>query len=91
MRHNPDILFLGETRNAFCAKSLINAALSGHMVMTTIHAGNGIETIERLLDFGISLQDLKSTLLAIVSQRLYQGKNGKKVCVYGILEAKDLD
>ena len=88
MRHDPDILFIGEIRNAFCAKSLMNAALSGHMVVSTLHAGNGLEAIERLMDFGVGAMEIKNVATAIISQRLYQQSSEKKVCVYEILDAK---
>ena len=91
MRHDPDVLFIGETRNAFCAQSLVNAALSGHVVVSTIHAGSCLEAIERLIDFGVAENDLKTTLVCIMSQRIYQGKNGGKVCIYEILQDKEIE
>ena len=90
MRHDPDIIFIGEIRNAFCARSLVNAALSGHMVISTIHAGNCLEAIERLLDFGVGINDLKSTLSAMISQRLYTSQQQKKVCTYEIMESETI-
>lgn len=91
MRHDPDVIFIGETRNAFCAQSLVNAALSGHVVVSTIHAGSCLEAIERLLDFHVAKSDLKSTLVCILSQRLYQGSHGKKVCVYEIVQKEEIE
>ena len=88
MRHDPDILFIGEIRNSFCAKNLMNAALSGHMVVSTLHAGNGLEAIERLVDFGIAPGEIKNVSSAIITQRLYQQSLEKKVCVYEILDSQ---
>ena len=90
MRHDPDIIFIGETRNEFCARSLVNAALTGHMVISTIHAGSCLEAIERLLDFGVDARDLKSTLVTVMSQRLYKSNSGKKVCIYEIVQKSEI-
>lgn len=85
MRHDPDIIFIGETRNAYTAKMVVRAALTGHLCLTTIHAKNGKETIQRLLDFGIDKFDLYNTLTCIMAQRLYKSPHGKE-CIYEILE-----
>ncbi|MBQ0066516.1 MAG: Flp pilus assembly complex ATPase component TadA, partial [Firmicutes bacterium] len=89
LRHDPDIIFIGETRNAYTAKMVIRAALTGHLVFTTLHAKNGLEAILRLQDFGIPLFDLKTTLTTLLSQRLYHSKGGK-TCIYEILSKQEI-
>lgn len=59
LRHDPDVILIGETRNAYTARMVIRAALTGHMVFTTLHAKNALESLHRLLDFGLSEYDLK--------------------------------
>lgn len=90
LRHDPDVIFIGETRNAYTAKMVVRAALTGHLVFTTIHAKNALETIQRLYDFGLDSFDLKNVVSGIVCQRLYSSNKGKE-CVYEILKGGDLD
>ncbi|MBP3853376.1 MAG: Flp pilus assembly complex ATPase component TadA [Erysipelotrichaceae bacterium] len=90
LRHDPDILFIGETRNAHTAKMVIRAALTGHLVFTTVHAKNALETIERLMDFGLERFDLRNTLTAVVAQRIYRIDRQRKQCLYEVLEQDEL-
>lgn len=92
LRHDPDVILIGECRNAYTAKMVVRAALTGHLVFTTIHAKNGLETIQRLLDFGLTTFDLKNTLTAVISQRLYKSSDDeRKECVYEILSQNELE
>lgn len=70
LRHDPDIIFIGEIRDAETAKIVIEAALSGHMIVSTMHAKNTLGAIHRLLEFNIPLADLQQTMTAIVTQKL---------------------
>lgn len=90
LRHDPDIICIGETRNSYTAKMVLRASLTGHLVLTSIHAKNGKECISRLEDLGVSKQDLLSVCTAIISQRLYSNGD-KKVCVYEIMDQKTLE
>lgn len=92
LRHDPDVICIGETRDAYTAKMVIRAALTGHLVFTTLHAKDSLESIQRLLDFGIDSFELKNTCTAIFSQRLYKSYfKDKRECVYEILTGKELD
>ena len=91
LRHDPDVIFIGETRNAYTAKMLVRAALTGHLVFTTIHAKNGIETITRLLDLGVSKFDLEHTLSLIIAQRLYQTDKEEKQCIYEMVSKQEIE
>lgn len=89
LRHDPDVIFIGETRNTYSAKMVLRASLTGHFVFTTLHAKNSLEAIERLLDFGLPLSQLKQVLTAIISSRIYQSRQGRE-CIYEILSKEDL-
>src|SRR5699024_5509227 len=66
LRHDPDVILIGEIRDALTAKYAFRAALTGHLVLTTIHANNGKGTLERLKDIGISELDIKQTVKSII-------------------------
>lgn len=86
LRHDPDILMIGEIRDEKCAHMAYRAALTGHLVFTTLHAKSATEAIKRLEDLGISKNSMKETLCAVVNQRLYPDmKRKERVCVYEIL------
>ncbi len=90
LRHDPDVICIGETRNSYTAKMVLRASLTGHFVLTSIHAKDGKECIRRLEDLGVSQKDLLSVCTAIISQRLY-ASGDKKVCVYEIMDQKVLE
>lgn len=91
LRHDPDVIMLGEVRDANTARMLFRCALSGHMVFTTIHAKSCFEGIKRLEEFGISPRELKGTLSAICAQRIFKSKQKEgRICVYEILEQEEL-
>lgn len=89
LRHDPDVICIGETRNSYTAKMVLRASLTGHFVFTSIHAKDGKECISRLEDLGVSRKDLASVCTAIISQRLYSRKDSK-VCVYEIMDQRTL-
>ncbi|WP_188206148.1 competence type IV pilus ATPase ComGA [Alkalibacillus aidingensis] len=70
LRHDPDIILIGEVRDSETAKFAFRAALTGHLVLTTVHARNAYGTIHRLQEMGISQTDLHQTLIGIASQQL---------------------
>src|SRR5262249_4478797 len=70
LRHDPDILLVGEMRDAETAQIGIRAALTGHLVLTTLHTIDCPSTIARLLDMGIAGSLLASCLRLAVAQRL---------------------
>ncbi len=91
MRHDPDIIYIGEIRSAYCAKKMVNCALSGHLVVSTIHAGNAKEALFRLLDFGIEAYDLIGLVSGVFAQRLYQTPSSRKECIYEIVDRKEAE
>ncbi len=70
LRHDPDIIVIGEIRSPQEAKAAIRCALSGHLVCATIHASSANQTIMRLLDFGCTKEELNQINLNIIYQNL---------------------
>ena len=70
LRHDPDVILVGETRDEETAKIAIEAALTGHLVFTTLHAEGCIEAIDRMENLKVNLRDMAHVLLAVMSQRL---------------------
>ncbi len=70
LRQDPDVLMVGEIRDAETAETVFQASLTGHLVLTTFHAGSSAQAVSRLGDMGIEPYLLHSGLLAIVCQRL---------------------
>ncbi len=70
LRQDPDIIMVGEIRDISSLKIAIQASLTGHLVLATLHANDSISTINRLLDLEAEPFLIASTLKAIISQRL---------------------
>ncbi len=75
LRQDPDIIMVGEIRDDETARIAVRAAITGHLVLSTIHTNNSLNTIERLLDMDVERYLLGSALSGIISQRLV-----KKLC-----------
>jgi len=70
MRQDPEVIMVGEIRDRPTAEAAFQASLTGHLLLSTFHAGSAAETVGRLLDMGIEPYVLRSGLLAILNQRL---------------------
>ncbi len=70
MRQDPEVIAIGEIRDRATAEIALQAALTGHLILTTFHAGSACEVIGRLLDMGIEPYVVRSGLRAVVAQRL---------------------
>lgn len=70
LRQDPDIVMIGEIRDAETAQIAVQASLTGHLVLSTLHTNNAIGTLTRLADIGIEPFLLASTLKGVVAQRL---------------------
>ena len=75
LRQDPDVILVGETRDLETAQISIRAALTGHLVFSTLHTNDSPSTIARLIDMGIPPFLVASSLLLVMAQRL-----GRKVC-----------
>ena len=70
MRQDPDIIMIGEIRDVETAEMAIQAALTGHLVLSTLHTNDAPSAISRLLELGIAHYLIKATLLGVMAQRL---------------------
>lgn len=70
LRQDPDVILVGEIRDEITAKMCLRAALTGHLVLSSIHSKCTTNTLLRLMDLGISSLDIAENVLAIISQRL---------------------
>lgn len=70
LRQDPDIVMIGEIRDLETAEIAVRASLTGHLVLSTLHTNNAVESISRLIDMGIEPFLLSSSLVGIVAQRL---------------------
>lgn len=76
LRQDPDVIMVGEIRDPETAKTAVNAALTGHLVLSTLHTNNAAGSIPRLLDLGINPKVVSSALNISIAQRLV-----RKLCV----------
>jgi type II secretory ATPase GspE/PulE/Tfp pilus assembly ATPase PilB-like protein len=70
LRQDPDVILVGEIRDAETASIALQAALTGHLVLTTLHTSSSVETIVRLVDLGVEPWVVGNALSAIIAQRL---------------------
>ncbi|MBI3901339.1 MAG: type II/IV secretion system protein [Nitrosomonadales bacterium] len=76
LRADPDIIMIGEMRDQETARIALEASMTGHLVLSTLHTNSASETVARLLDLGIDPYNLSDALLSILAQRL-----ARKLCV----------
>jgi len=77
LRQDPDIIMVGEIRDRETAENAVQAALTGHLVLSTLHTNDAPSSITRLLDLGIPSFLISSTVIGIIAQRLL-----RKICLY---------
>ena len=77
LRQDPNIIMIGEIRDNETAQIAVRASITGHMVLSTIHTNNSLNTIERLTDMDVERYLLGSALTGIISQKL-----ARKLCPY---------
>ena len=76
VRQDPDIIMVGEIRDEETAGIAVNSAMTGHLVLSTVHANDSATTLPRLLNMGVEPFLITSTINAVISQRLV-----RKICV----------
>ena len=84
LRQDPEVIMVGEIRDRVVAETVFQASLSGHLVLTTFHAGSAAEAVCRLSDMGIEPYLLRSGIQRIVSQRLM-----RRLCDCALEETSD--
>lgn len=75
LRQDPNVIMIGEIRDSETAQIAVRASITGHLVLSTIHTNNSLNTIERLLDMDVERYLLASALMGVVSQKL-----ARKLC-----------
>jgi type IV pilus assembly protein PilB len=70
LRHDPDVIMVGEIRDEETASIAVESALTGHLLLSTLHTNTAATTVTRLLDLGVEAYLLRASLLAVMSQRL---------------------
>ncbi|MGX7111852.1 competence type IV pilus ATPase ComGA [Gemella cuniculi] len=90
LRCDPDAIVIGEIRDFKTAAQVVTSSFSGHLVLSTIHAEDSIGVINRLKDLGLTSEDIKQTVICIISQRLVNLTNGKRGLVTEILKKDDI-
>jgi general secretion pathway protein E len=85
LRQDPDVIMVGEMRDLETAENAIQSALTGHLVLSTLHTNDAVSAITRLLDLGIAPYLIRATLIGVVAQRLV-----RKICVH-CKEAFEMD
>jgi type IV pilus assembly protein PilB len=77
LRSDPDVVLIGEVRDEETARIAIQAAMTGHLVLTTLHAHNAASSIARLRDMGVEQSLLAASINCIVAQRL-----ARRLCIH---------
>lgn len=86
LRHNPDVLMIGEIRDEKTAKSAVRAALTGCLVISSIHSKSTVSGLHRILELGVKKEDLIDCLSYIFNQRLFKRyKENNYICIYDYL------
>ena len=75
MRQDPDIIMVGETRDGETASTSVRAAITGHVVLSTLHTNDAVSSIVRLEDMGVETYLVANSVVGLVAQRLL-----RKVC-----------
>lgn len=90
LRCDPDVILIGEIRDAEVAKCVIQASLSGHLVLSTMHSNNCKGTILRLMEMGISIQEISQSINLISNQRLITTLNNQRKLVCELIDQKQI-
>ena len=70
LRQDPDVILVGEMRDPETAQIALQASLTGHLVLSTLHTSNAVETVVRIVDLGVEPWIVANALLAVLAQRL---------------------
>lgn len=70
LRHDPDRIMIGEIRDLETAEIAVQAALTGHLVLASVHANNAVDVLSRFTHWGVDIHDFVTALNAVVAQRL---------------------
>ena len=90
MRHDPDIIMIGEIRDELVAQMAVRCALTGHLVISTIHSFSCMSTILRMLDLGVDRYQLQDVLKGVSSQRLFSDRSDHTFGIYEIMNERQI-
>ena len=88
LRHDPDVIMIGEVRDELTAKIAITCALTGHLVLTTIHASSALLSLKRLMNLGVHQIDICDVVIGAMSQRMKYDSQKEQVIVLSELMKK---
>ena len=92
LRHDPDIIMIGEIRDEKAAKMAVVAANTGHLVLTTLHASRACSCISRLVELGVNEDHLYENLLCISNQRMkIDAKTKEKIVLYEVMDRDEIE
>lgn len=95
LRHDPDIIMIGEIRDKYTAHFAFEAALTGHLVLSTLHAKDAVGTVHRLLEMELDPIDLQQFLIAVAAIQLLPLEINKKIirraAILELLDGKALE
>lgn len=92
LRHDPDVIMIGEIRDEKTAKIALTCALTGHLVLTTIHASNAPLSIKRFMNLGIQESDVLDVVIGVISQRMkYDVENKKAIVISELMKKKEIE
>jgi general secretion pathway protein E len=77
MRHDPDVILVGEIRDTDTATTAVQAALTGHLVLSSIHANDAVGVLFRLLDLSVEPSSISTTLICVIAQRMV-----RRICTH---------
>lgn len=95
LRQDPDVILIGEMRDAETITTALAAAETGHLVFTTLHSANAVEAIDRLVQYFPATRhqeirnELANSFLAIAAQKLLPSRNGGRVAAFEVLLSTD--
>ncbi len=90
LRHDPDVIMIGEIRDEETAKSVLRASLTGHTVISTMHTKNKYGVIRRFIDFGFKISEIEAILIGISNQRLILDDDNQIKAVYDYVLADNI-
>lgn len=91
LRHRPEVLLVGEIRDGKTARAAIQAALSGHLVLSTVHAMSARDVILRLQDLGVEKTKIATALSGVVYQRLVPTCDNQQAAVIDLFDSDDIN
>ncbi len=91
LRHDPDVIMIGEIRDSMTAKLVVEASLTGHLVLSTLHSSNCLQALSRLMNLGITRYDLSEIIKGICCQRIVFDEHKDLLLLSEFIDGKNLN